>query len=112
MAAKAEPPAKSAFERIEEIEREIIDATNLKAILEFNLKQALSGRTRETLQKQKQHVETRIRIAQIEVAAIEEANFVEVCKARRDAKYKPVPEPRKTTIAFIEEPETVMAVAG
>jgi hypothetical protein len=110
MTTKAEPIAKSAFERIQEIEREIISATNLKALLEVNLQEAVGGQTKDILLKQKRQIETRILFAQIEVAAIEAANFAEVARARRDAKYKPVPPPRKTFIAFVEDPDTVMAI--
>ncbi len=102
----------SAIKRIQEIEQEIIEAANLKALLESNLKEAISETGINIFSSQLAFVEKRIARAQAEIKAIETAHFAEIQIARRNAKYPPIPPARKTFIAFADGLGLALAAAN
>ena len=78
----------TALEMIAELEWEITQAANCLARLETLGANYAHGSTRRIIDGQAELICKRIRRAQGEIFAIEEAFFAEIQTARRDAKYR------------------------
>ena len=90
-----------AFQQITELEQEIVILSNALAGVEIAFKHAKTCDESECLILQIKQIRRRRTHAQLEIKAIEAANFAEVSIARRDARYSEIP-PKKTKIEFTD----------
>lgn len=90
-----------AYERIRELEAEIVKAANAKASLEVTKKTSRDELQVNLAAARIILVEKRIEMAQNEIKALEDHYFAEIQRARRDEKYQPIPGLTRTIIEFI-----------
>lgn len=100
----------TALERIKELEREIIDAANLKSLLVAAQDDCRTDAGKNIVTGQLAMIARRISRAQSEIDAIEQDCFAELASERRNRKYPPLPSIRKSTLQLAGEDELFIPI--
>lgn len=100
----------TALERIKELDREIIDAANLKSLLVAAQGDCRTDAGKNIVDDQLAMIAKRIGRAQSEIEAIERDCFAELASERRNRKYPPLPPIRRSTLQFAGEDELFIPV--